>query len=89
VKYVVRYPPPADRSQAVAFFPAHREWYEGFHQRGLLLMLGTFEDVQADGAMGIFATREAAEEFVDGDPFVLNGVVRDWSIHGWNEVLVP
>jgi uncharacterized protein len=38
--------------------------------------------------MGIFTTREAAEEFASGDPFVLNGVVAQWSIRPWREVLV-
>lgn len=38
--------------------------------------------------MGIFTTREAAEEFVRGDPFVVNGVVRKWHIREWNEALV-
>jgi uncharacterized protein len=28
---------------------------------------------QQDGSMGIFTSREAAEEFVPGDPFVLHG----------------
>ena len=37
--------------------------------------------------MAIFNTREAAEEFVKGDPFVLNGVVRSWQIRDWNEAL--
>ncbi len=39
--------------------------------------------------MGIFTAREAAEEFVRGDPFVLHGVVRNWTIREWNEALVP
>ena len=39
--------------------------------------------------MAIFTTREAAEEFVEGDPFVLNGVVSNWPIREWDEVLVP
>jgi uncharacterized protein YciI len=30
-----------------------------------------------------------AESFVDGDPFVLNGVVRRWEIREWNEILAP
>ena len=37
----------------------------------------------------IFTTREAAEEFVRSDPFVLDGVVRSWTIREWNEALVP
>jgi len=39
--------------------------------------------------MAIFTTREAAEEFVAGDPFVINGVVRSWEVREWNEVLAP
>jgi uncharacterized protein YciI len=39
--------------------------------------------------MAIFATREAAEDFVRGDPFVLNGVVRNWQLREWDEVLAP
>ena len=52
-------------------------------------MIGPFANALEDGAMGIFTTREAAEEFVRGDPFVLHGVVRNWAIREWNEALVP
>jgi hypothetical protein len=50
MKYVVRYPPPADTGRARELFPAHRTWFESFHQRGLPLMIGTFEDAGTDGA---------------------------------------
>jgi amino acid transporter len=63
-------------------------WRE-FADRGELLMIGPFANALADGAMGIFTTRAAAEEFVRGDPFVLHGVVRNWTIREWNEALVP
>ena len=39
--------------------------------------------------MSIFTSREAAEEFARGDPFVLNGVVSNWFVREWDEVLVP
>jgi len=52
-------------------------------------MVGTFANPQEEGSMAVFTTREAAEEFVRGDPFVLNGVVSNWDIRGWNEVLAP
>jgi uncharacterized protein len=52
-------------------------------------MVGTFANPQEEGSMAIFATREAAQEFARGDPFVLNGVVRDWHIREWNEILGP
>jgi uncharacterized protein len=37
--------------------------------------------------MSVFRSREAAERFAEGDPFVLNGVVRDWVVREWEEVL--
>jgi hypothetical protein len=35
--------------------------------------------------MGIFTSRQATEEFVIGDPFVLHGVVCSWWIRQWDE----
>ena len=67
----------------------HRARWREFADRGELLMIGPFANALEDGAMGIFTTREAAEEFVRGDPFVLHGVVRNWTIREWNEALVP
>jgi uncharacterized protein len=55
----------------------------------VLLMVGTMDEPVNGDAMGIFTTREAAEEFVAGDPFVLNGVVANWTVRPWNEVLQP
>jgi uncharacterized protein len=52
-------------------------------------MIGPFANALADGAMGIFTTRAATEEFVRGDPFILHGVVRNWTIREWNEALIP
>ena len=52
-------------------------------------MIGPFANTAQDGSMAIFATREAAEEFVRGDPFVLSGIVRKWTIRDWIEALVP
>jgi uncharacterized protein YciI len=52
-------------------------------------MVGTFGDPQGQGSMAIFASRAAADAFVEGDPFVLNGVVRGWEVREWNESLVP
>ncbi len=68
---------------------AHRARWREFADRGDLLMIGPFDNAQENGAMGIFTSREAAEELVRGDPFVLYGVVRNWTIREWNEALVP
>jgi uncharacterized protein len=79
MKYVLLYDSADDvMSNAPRHYPAHAARADEFHARGTLLMIGAFGDPQDEGAMGIFTSREAAEEFVAGDPFVLNGVIRDW-----------
>jgi uncharacterized protein YciI len=86
VRYVLLYDSADDvLEKAPAHYPAHAARCEEFRARGTLLMVGTFANVQEEGAMAIFTTREAAEEFVGGDPFVQRGVVRDWRILEWNE----
>jgi hypothetical protein len=67
----------------------HRARWEEFVRRGELLMIGPFANPQEEGSMGVFTTRAAAEEFVRGDPFVLNGLIRNWYIRDWMEALVP
>jgi uncharacterized protein len=74
-------------SKAPAQFPAHQARLDEFQAAGTLLMVGTFANPQDDGSMAVFTTREAAEAFAQGDPFVLNGVVRAWRVLEWNESL--
>jgi uncharacterized protein len=86
VKYVLVYESADDaRAKAPALFPAHRARWKGYADSGELLMIGTFADLS--GAMAIFRSHEAAEEFAQGDPFVTEGVVRRWQIREWNEAL--
>jgi len=88
MKYVVLYESADDvLSRAPQHFPAHKARIDEFHAAGTLLMVGTFADPQADGSKAIFSTREAAAEFVHGDPFVQNGVVASYRILEWNESL--
>jgi uncharacterized protein YciI len=88
VKYVVLYASADDVvHRAPPHFPAHKERLDAFHDRGDLLLVGAFGDPQEEGSMAVFRTREAAEEFVAGDPFVLNGVIRSHEIRDWNEIL--
>jgi uncharacterized protein YciI len=88
LKYVLFYESGGDRSKAQELFPQHRERYQSYARAGSLLMIGPFSDRER-GAMSIFATRESAEEFANGDPFVRAGVVGSWRIEEWNEALVP
>jgi uncharacterized protein len=90
MKYVLLYESADDvASKAPPHFPAHKARLDEFHARGDLLMVGTFGDPQGQGSMAVFRTREAAEEFVSDDPFVVNGVVRSYEIRDWDEVLTP
>jgi uncharacterized protein len=62
-----------------------REW----HEQGMLVMAGAFRD-SPDGrltSMVVLTSREAAEAFATGDPFVQNGKVLHWSIREWNNML--
>jgi uncharacterized protein len=87
-KYVLLYESADDvRSKAPMHFPAHVARWKEFQQNGALLMIGTFGNPQDEGSMAIFTTRQAAEAFARSDPFVLNGVVRRWSIREWNEAI--
>jgi uncharacterized protein YciI len=76
-------------TKAPPHFPAHKARLDEFHARGDLLLVGTFGDPQREGSMAIFRTRESAEAFVAGDPFVLGGVVASYEIRDWNEMLAP
>ncbi|AOJ70769.1 MULTISPECIES: YciI family protein [Burkholderia] len=77
---------PDGLAKAVELGPAHVARLREFHARGVLLMAGPFAD-PAQGALGIFTSRDAAEEFVSGDPFVTGGVVSGWTLQEWKEVL--
>jgi len=86
VKYVLLYESSDDVAEkAPLHFAAHRARWAEFHGRGSLLLIGPFSD--QSGAMGVFTTRDAAEEFATGDPFVLHGVVKSWQIREWREAL--
>jgi uncharacterized protein len=86
MKYVVFYAT-GDYAKAPIHFEEHKAHWKTFLDDGTLLLIGPFGDPEKEGSMAVFATREAAQRFVDGDPFVTNGVVGEWTIREWNEVL--
>lgn len=83
LRYVMFYES-GDLTLAVENFPAHKARYTEFMDRGVLLSLGPFTD--RSGSIAVFTSREAAEEFASGDPFVLRGVVSEWYVREWREV---
>jgi uncharacterized protein YciI len=54
-----------------------------------MLMYGPFGNPQEEGSMAVFTSREAAEEFAAGDPFVVHGVVRNWSCASGTRLSCP
>lgn len=84
VRYVLFYES-GDLSLAVENFPAHRARYQEFMGRGVLLSLGPFTD--RSGSLAIFTSREEAEDFASGDPFVHAGVVSKWQVREWRAAM--
>ncbi|HSN11789.1 MAG TPA: YciI family protein, partial [Propionibacteriaceae bacterium] len=76
MKYVLRYTMAdgVDPQRLREVFPDHRRHWEAYREDGTLVAIGPMED-PADGALSVFTTREAAEEFARADPFVTSGVV--------------
>ena len=90
MKYVLSYRAVDDfLPLAREHFPAHQTHFQRFADRGDLLMIGPMSEPPNGDAWAVFTSREAAEEFVAGDPFVARGIVAEWSVRAWNEALVP
>jgi uncharacterized protein len=84
VKYVLFYELAENALPLVPeHFPAHRARLEEFRRRGLLLEVGTFADSPM-GAMAVFTSREAVEEFMADDPFLRHGVVGPRRVREWD-----
>jgi uncharacterized protein YciI len=85
MKFVMFYEvAPDGLAKVAANYEAHRARLNEFYARGVLLLAGPLGN-PPEGAMSVFTTREAAEEFAQGDPFVLNGVVSKWRLVEWAE----
>jgi uncharacterized protein len=90
MKHVLRYTAVEDfMPLAMANGEAHVARLHEFHARGVLLMAGPMHEPMNGDSLAVFTTREAAEEFVRDDPFVLNGVVATWDLRPWDEALAP
>jgi uncharacterized protein len=74
-------------SKVMIHFPAHRARLDEFHERGVLIAAGPLGN-PPEGAMAIFTTREAAEEFIKDDPFVTNGLISKWRLVEWNAAFI-
>jgi uncharacterized protein YciI len=73
------------QEQAPEDIAAHVARSREMHGRGLVVMAGAFLDRPDEplSTMAVCASREAAEEYVRGDPFVVKGKVSGWHIREW------
>ncbi|MCP9198778.1 YciI-like protein [Gramella sp. GC03-9] len=51
------------------------------------LILGGALDEPADQALLIFQTEAQATAFANNDPYVKNGLIKDWKVRKWNAVI--
>ncbi|MFN8207023.1 MAG: YciI-like protein [Bacteroidales bacterium] len=72
----------------VPYRPEHLALVNEMHKNGTLLMAGALAN-PADGAVLIFKADgpEIAEEFVKRDPYVKNGLIKEWKVREWTVVV--
>ena len=70
----------------MSVYPRHKIIVDKYIDKGEIIGVGPFAD---RGNMAIFKTREAAEEFVKEDPFIIEGLVKSFVIRDWNETMLP
>ena len=70
------------------FRAAHIAYARQAVKRGDLVLGGAFAG-PVDGAALVFrgSSPEVAESFAKGDPYVVNGVVRQWRVREWSTVV--
>lgn len=72
----------------VPYRKEHLKLIKEAHSNGDLLMAGALAE-PADAGVFIFKgeTLETAEDFAKNDPYVLNGLIREWEVRPWNVVV--
>ncbi len=78
--------PGASMETIMSVYPRHKEVADKFIERGDVIGIGPFIN---GGNMGIFRSREAAEQFAAEDPFILEGLLKSFVIKDWNDSLIP
>jgi len=76
----------ATRDAIMAVYPRHKQVVDRFAAQGVVLGIGPFSD---GGNMAIFTTREAAEAFAGEDPFMLEGLVKSYTVREWGDTTLP
>jgi uncharacterized protein YciI len=71
-----------------AFRTEHLARVEAAHARGEITLAGAYGDPPSGGAL-VFRVEEpeAVRAFAEDDPYVRNGLVRNWTVHRWHVVV--
>ena len=79
----------AVRLDAPTQMASHLARSRQLHADGILLMAGAFLDEPGSPVrtMGVLVSRQAAEDYTHGDPFVVDGMVTEWSVREWANML--
>ncbi len=76
----------ASMDAIMAVYPRHKAVVDTFVARGEVIGIGPFTD--KGGNLAIFRSREAAELFVQQDPFVLEGLIKSYDIRDWGDKML-
>lgn len=66
----------------MSVYPRHKAVVDKYITNGDVIGIGPFAD---RGNMAIFKTRAAAEQFVKEDPFIVEGLVKLFTIRDWDD----
>ena len=72
-----------ERSRLMEVYPRHRAYLDEFAKGGQVQSIGAFLNPGDVGSMAIFRSREAAESFMEQDPFVVEGLVGRRELREW------
>jgi len=82
---VIGEPSGATMETIMSVYPRHKAIVDKYIAKDAVIGIGPFSD---RGNMAIFRTRAAAEEFVKEDPFILEGLVKSFTIRDWNDAML-
>jgi uncharacterized protein YciI len=84
---VIGTPAGKSRDEIMAIYPRHKAFLDQFVARGEVVGVGPFTDA-GGGNMALFRTRAAAEAFATQDPFLLEGVVKEYQVKDWGDQML-
>jgi uncharacterized protein YciI len=73
--------------QIMAVYPRHKAFLDEFVARGEVVGVGPFLDAER-GNMALFRTRAAADAFAKGDPFLLEGIAKEYKVKEWGDEML-